>query len=122
MRILADENCPGDLIDALRAVGHDVRWVRTDAPGSTDPVILAQAQREDRLMLTFDKDFGELAFRYHLPAQCGIILCRLHTLRPAQLVAHVLHALASHTTWAGKFTVLTQQQIRIIPLPKEPTE
>ncbi|HRW05976.1 MAG TPA: DUF5615 family PIN-like protein [Caldilineaceae bacterium] len=121
MRILADENCPGDLIDALRAAGHDVRWIRTDAPGSTDPVILGQAQAENRLVLTFDKDFGELAFRRRLPATAGIFLCRLHGMRPAVLTAHVLHALSSRADWAGHFTVLTERQIRIIPLPARPT-
>jgi predicted nuclease of predicted toxin-antitoxin system len=117
MRILADENCPGDLVDALRTVGHDVAWVHIVAPGAPDPAILAQAQHEQRLVLTFDKDFGELAFRHRLPAQHGIILCRLPGLRPALLIAHVLQALANRADWSGHFTVLTQQQIRMIPLP-----
>lgn len=117
MRILADENCPGDLVDALRAAGHDVRWIRTDAPGITDPTILALAQQEARLVLTFDKDFGELAFRDRLPAQHGVILCRLRGLRPSQITAHVIRVLSSRTDWAEHFTVLTEQQIRILPLP-----
>lgn len=119
MRILADENCPGDLVDALRAAGHDVLWIRTDAPGIADPAILARAQAENRVVLTFDKDFGELAFRHRLPAKAGIFLCRLRGLRPAPLVAHVLGALASRSHWAGHFTVLTEQQIRTIPLPTQ---
>ena len=77
MRLLADENIPGDAIAALRAAGHDVVWVRTDGPGSTDRDILARAQREDRIVLTFDKDFGELAWRARLPAACGVVLLRL---------------------------------------------
>jgi predicted nuclease of predicted toxin-antitoxin system len=52
---------------ALRDLGHDVVWVRTDAPGSTDTAVLARAQRASLILLTFDKDFGELAWRVRLP-------------------------------------------------------
>ena len=121
MRILADENCPGDLVDALRAAGHDVCWVRSDAPGSSDPDILKRAQQEERLVLTFDKDFGELAIRNRLPALHGIFLCRLHGLRPGRLSTLVCIALATRTSWAGSFTVLTPEQIRMIPLPTNPS-
>ncbi|MBV7327314.1 DUF5615 family PIN-like protein [Chloroflexi bacterium TSY] len=117
MHILADENCPQDLVNALRARGHDVSWIRTDSPGVKDPEILARAQDEERIVLTFDKDFGELAFRYKLPAQSGIILCRLHGLPPTQLVQLVLHALDSQPSWNGLFAVITEERVRIIPLP-----
>ena len=63
MRFLADENFPGGGVSALQARGHDVFWIRTTAPGSKDEDILAWAVREDRVLLTFDKDFGELAWR-----------------------------------------------------------
>jgi len=59
MRFLANENFPGPAVTALRAAGHDVVWIRTAAPGSTDRDVLAQAAREERILLTFDKDFGE---------------------------------------------------------------
>ncbi len=116
MRILADENCPGDLVQALQTHGHDVIWIRTDTPGAKDPQILARAQAEERVLLTFDKDFGELAFRHQLPAESGVILCRLHGLPPARLVQIVLNALASQPAWTGVFAVITEERIRIIPL------
>ncbi|MBN1136284.1 MAG: DUF5615 family PIN-like protein [Anaerolineae bacterium] len=62
MRILANENFPGEAVDALRNGGHDVAWVRTDAPGSTDTAVLARAQAESRVLVTMDKDFGEVYF------------------------------------------------------------
>jgi hypothetical protein len=43
MQLLADENFPGDAVTALRAAGHDVLWIRTDAPGITDKVHSAAA-------------------------------------------------------------------------------
>lgn len=119
MRILADENCPRNLVDALDELGHDVVWIRTDSPGVKDPAILARAQRENRIVLTFDKDFGELAFRHKLPAQSGIILCRLYGLSPAKLVEIVLTALANQDSWAGLFTVITEDRIRVVPLMTE---
>jgi predicted nuclease of predicted toxin-antitoxin system len=66
MRFLANENFPLDAVEALRHQGHDVVWIRTESPGISDPEVLSRAQTEDRILLTFDKDFGELAFRTKL--------------------------------------------------------
>lgn len=77
MRFLANENVPLDAVIALRENGYDVMWVRTCAPGSADEEILARAVSEKRILITFDKDFGELAFRYRLIAECGVILFRI---------------------------------------------
>jgi predicted nuclease of predicted toxin-antitoxin system len=68
MRFLAHENIPGVAVAALSADGHDIAWVRSTAPGMTDPDVLAWAVREGRILLTFDKDFGELARNAALPA------------------------------------------------------
>lgn len=62
MRILADENFPGDIVKTLRIEGYDVLWIRTDAPGISDKAILAFTQTEQRVIVTFDKDFGNLHF------------------------------------------------------------
>ena len=91
MRFLANENFPGDAVTALEAAGHDIVWVRTAAPGSKDEEILAWAVRESRVVLTFDKDFGELAWRLGLPASSGVMLFRL-PMPPAAKVGAVLAA------------------------------
>ena len=57
MNFLADENFPLDAVAALRQLGHDVVWIRTDSPGVIDEVVLARAIAENRVLLTFDKDF-----------------------------------------------------------------
>lgn len=77
MRFLANENFPLDAVEALRQNGHDVAWIRLESPGISDPEVLSRAQAENRILLTFDKDFGELAFRSNLPASVGIILFRI---------------------------------------------
>ena len=61
MRLCANENVPGDCVAALRQRGHDVRWIREVAGGSGDDAVLVRAQAESRVLITFDKDFGELA-------------------------------------------------------------
>ena len=95
-------------------------WVRTDAPGSNDQGVLARAQAEDRILVTFDKDFGELAFRTRLPATSGIILFRI-TSPSADAVARVaVQALASRADWAGHFAVVEDDRIRMTPLPEKP--
>ena len=85
MRFLANENFPGAAVTALDAAGHDVVWVRTAAPGMTDPAVLAWAAREERIFLTFDKDFGELARGSTLPRTCGVILLRMPMAKPGEV-------------------------------------
>lgn len=117
MRFLADENFLGDAVLALQQQGHDVVWIRIDAPGSSDQQVLARAQVEQRIILTFDKDFGELAFRFGLPATSGIILFRLPLLKPTSLISIVISVLATRSDWSGLFTVVESDRIRIRPLP-----
>ena len=68
MRILANENFPLDAVVSLRAESHDVLWVHTESPGISDLEVLNQARRDDRVLVTFEKDFGELAFHFATPS------------------------------------------------------
>lgn len=118
MRLLANENFPYDAVMALRENGHDVAWIRTESPGSRDEDILARAKRESRVLVTFDKDFGELAFHSKLLASCGIILFRI-TLRSPEFVTRLtVDAIASRNDWVGHFAVVEENRIRIRPLPQ----
>jgi len=117
MRILANENFPLDAVTSLRTDGHDVWWVRTEAPGISDVEVLDLARRDDRLIITFDKDFGELAFHSHLPVASGIILFRLRAASSAQLAKFVISVLNSRDDWLGSFAVIDNFRIRIRPLP-----
>jgi predicted nuclease of predicted toxin-antitoxin system len=80
MRFLANENFPGAAVTALEAAGHDIVWVRIAAPG-TD--VRAWAAREERILLTLDKDFGGLARGSALPRSCGVVLFRTPMPRPS---------------------------------------
>ncbi|OUL36591.1 hypothetical protein BV372_06395 [Nostoc sp. T09] len=107
MRFLANENFPRDAVEALRQQGHYVVWIRTDAPGIADPEVLNHAQTDDRILLTFDKDFGELAFRSQLPATSGIILFWIKAPSGAVVAQKVATAIASRNDWAGDFSMRT---------------
>lgn len=117
MRILADENFPGEAVQTLRARGHDVLWIRTDAPGAGDREVLARAQAEDRILITFDKDFCELAFRFGLPATSGVVLFRLAMPPPARVARLASAVLEARDDWAGYFSVVEEDRIRMTPLP-----
>src|SRR5438105_1586698 len=121
MRFLANENCPLDVVQAVSNLGHDVAWIRTDAPGSKDRDVLQRAVNEQRTLLTFDKDFGDLAIQFGLPAACGIVLLRLQASSSAALARLVVAALQSRTDWAGQFSVVEAGRIRMRPLPTPPT-
>jgi predicted nuclease of predicted toxin-antitoxin system len=117
MYFLANENFPLDAIEALKAQGHDVAWVHTDAPGSSDEQVLAYANREKRILLTFDKDFGELAFHTGLKADCGIMLFRVPTPSSRDLANTVVAVVQSRQDRVGHFTVADEHHIRMRPLP-----
>ena len=119
MRLLANENFPLDAVEALRAAGHDVVWIREDSRGAPDENILQRAQEENRIVITFDKDFGELAFRSKLPAQSGVILFRV-TPKSSQYIAQAaVQALNSRDNWVGHFSVMEDNRIRMTSLTQE---
>ena len=110
MQFLANENFPLDVVESLRNEGHDVAWIRTDA-----------AVTENRVLLTFDKDFGDLAFQFGLPATCGIVLFRLQASSSAALAIMVVAAIRSRSDWAGNFSVVDAGRIRMRSLPAPPS-
>jgi predicted nuclease of predicted toxin-antitoxin system len=118
MRFLADENFPGNVAIPLELEGHDVFWVRLRSPGAKDADILSRAQAEKRILLTFDKDFGELAFLAGLPSACGIILFRLDAASPKQQRDRIMAVLHQKIEWANHFAVVGEDRIRLTPISK----
>jgi len=117
MRLLANENIPGDVVTALQQAGHDVAWVRADAPGSPDTQVISRAQAEGRLLLTFDKDFGELVFRSRWRVS-GVILLRISAPSASHVARVAVATLDSRTDWEGYFSVIEDRRIRMTPLPR----
>jgi predicted nuclease of predicted toxin-antitoxin system len=80
---------------------------------------LAKVLSEDRILITFDKDFGELAFRARLPATSGIILFRISAPSSAHIARVAVTVLNSRTDWAGFFSVIEDNRIRMTSLPQQ---
>ncbi len=113
MKLLADENFSLADVEALQNAGYDVAWIRADTPGIDDESVLERAVAENRVLLTFDKDFGELAFRRGLTASCGIILFRITATSSYELAQKIAVIVTSRTDWSGHFSVVDDQRIRM---------
>ena len=100
------------MIQELRRRGDDVLSVKESMRSEQDDVILSRAQAEERIVVTHDKDFGELAFRARLPASCGVILLRLSGVDREIDNRRILEAVASRTDWVGHFSVVTDSRIQ----------
>lgn len=118
MRILADENFPGDAVAALRVRGHDVAWIHEDARGGEDASVVERAVREARLLVTFDKDFGELAFRGEMGNPSGIVLFRVASSSGLVVAEIAVTTLEGRDDWAGNFAVVEADRVRLTPMPR----
>lgn len=119
MRFLADENFPGNAVKSLQAAGHDVKWLRTVLPGMADDAVLALAAGEGRILLTFDKDFGELARNTDLPASVGIVLFRVPVPRHQNAGDIIAAYLSGRSDWADHFSVVEPMRVRMRPLRRD---
>src|SRR4051812_22896459 len=84
MRFLANEYFPLASVNRLRYAGHDVLFVAEALPGAKDADILARANHEDRIILTFDRDYGELIYRHGLPTPGGVVYLRFDPITPEE--------------------------------------
>jgi predicted nuclease of predicted toxin-antitoxin system len=119
MRILADENFPQPAIEALRTAGWDVFSIREESPGISDEEVAALCSAEDRILVTFDKDFGELIFRRRLAVGAGVILFRLSPESPAEVAALAMALVDSGQDLRGHFCVVTRDRIRLRPFSRQ---
>ena len=86
------------------------------APGISDQAVLSCATVEGRILITFDKDFGELVFRLGLNAPSGVILFRIPPDSPWVIAQTAVTVLESRTDWVGHFSVVEKNRVRMIPL------
>jgi len=117
MQFLANENMPRAAIQTLRAAGYDVVSIGEESSGITDQAVLERAHAEQRIILTFDRDYGELVFRYRLPARAGIVFFRFVPATVDEPAPQLLELVADATiTLTGMFTVIDRQHLRQRPL------
>jgi predicted nuclease of predicted toxin-antitoxin system len=112
VRIYANENIEAEVVGFLRRQGHDVRYAAEIQPRESDDFVLAFAVSEKRVLLTCDKDFGELCFRRALPSS-GVILLRSRDVTAAGRI-RVLEAFlgACPDSLEHSFVVLSEAGVR----------
>lgn len=116
MRILADEDFPRPAMEVLRRAGWDVFSIAEECPGVSDEEVIALCTDQQRILLTFDKDFGELIFRRGLPASSGVVLFRIRPDSPEEAADVALALVESQPDLGGSFCVVTRDRIRVRPL------
>jgi predicted nuclease of predicted toxin-antitoxin system len=110
--IVADESVDQQIVAALRKL-VDVYAVAASSPGVTDEEVLSIARKQNAVLLTADKDFGELVFRRKLSTK-GVVLLRLAGLSPDVKARIVNAAWSQHgTEFVDAFTVVSRDSIRI---------
>ncbi|MGR3177000.1 MAG: DUF5615 family PIN-like protein [Candidatus Anammoxibacter sp.] len=118
MDFLANENFPLYSIKLLRNVGHNVVSIIEETPGAKDPNILNRATKEDLVILTFDRDYGELIYRYKFFDPPAIVYFRFDPKTPEEPAKILLSFLKQKDiSIRGKFTVIEHNRVRQKLLP-----
>jgi predicted nuclease of predicted toxin-antitoxin system len=113
MNLLADEGVDKQIVVRLREEGYSVSYVAEMAPGISDDIVLELANKEGSILLTADKDFGDLVFRLRR-LSAGVVLIRLAGLAPTRKAAIVTSVISKHSQELAKaFTVITPTGVRI---------
>jgi predicted nuclease of predicted toxin-antitoxin system len=112
MQLVADENVPGPVIDRLRADGHVIHAISEMSAGLHDTGVLATSHAMALVLITHDRDFGELAVRQGLPVS-GVILLEVERLSLGSQIERISQCLSvPETEWVGYFTVLDPSRLR----------
>ncbi|MDG7013022.1 MAG: DUF5615 family PIN-like protein [Nitrososphaerota archaeon] len=116
LRVLVDESTGRRLSELLGSAGHDSVFVGDVTPGAADEEVLSRAEQEGRILITDDKDFGELVFRLGRPTS-GVILLRgvegSHEDR-MKVLARVLQI----EGLAGSFVTVRKNRVRVRRAPR----
>jgi predicted nuclease of predicted toxin-antitoxin system len=116
VRWLADECVDAGIVGQLRGAGHDAMYIAEIASGAGDAEVIRRAQNDGRVLLTEDKDFGELVFRSKMTVP-GLVLLRLspekHLLKWNRLDAAVQQF---GERLFGRYLVVEEARFRSRPL------
>lgn len=116
MKFLANENIPLKSIEVLREKGFDVKSVSELFPGISDKEVLTFAKKEQRIILTFDKDYGYLLYKEGIAFKNGLVYFRFTPENPADAGEMLAKLISSGVTFKGFFTVVHSKSIRQKPL------
>lgn len=113
LKFLADESLEYSIVLWFRELSYDVISVAEDFPSVKDEKILKKAIQEDRIIITNDKDFGNLVFLNKLSHK-GVILLRFRTEKVKTKIKFIKSFLKNYSNKiTNKFTVIDESKIRI---------
>lgn len=113
MNFVADENIDRQIVEALRDAGHDVIYIADTEPSIPDNVVFDRANENSAVLITGDKDFGEIVFREKRLLSNGVILLRLSGLSAPSKIDTILAAVEEHKSeLLNSFTVISPGRIR----------
>ncbi len=118
-KLLANENFPAPSVAVLRQAGFDVFSIAESCGGIADHEVLARAVAENRWIVTFDRDYGELIYRHGLPAPPAVFLFRLKSYLPDEPGHLVAELWESDLEIEGGFIVCDDNGVRRRPLPEQ---
>lgn len=84
VKLLANENFPISSVILLRSLGYDITSIGEDHSGVSDEYVMNLAAAEQRIILTFDRDYGELIFKHNHKPQKGVVFLRLEKYEPGE--------------------------------------
>ena len=116
MKLLADENQHPLVVARLRDAGFVVEYVRESSPGAKDDEILARSDIGDLVLITYDRDFGDLIFNRAHPQPAAILYTRLDRNTPELVAAKFLEVLEAGLAW-NHITTITEDGVRTKPFP-----
>lgn len=119
VHLLLNENFPAPSAWLLREAGFDVLTIAESRAGMKDVDVLALAVREQRWLVTFDRDYGELLFARPYPGPPAVILLRVPSYRPEDPANWIMELIRDGQDCLGKFTVFDGITIRNRPLLRQ---
>jgi len=113
MKFLANENVPLKSVNYLLSKGFDIKAISIFSPGITDREVMEIAIAEQRTIITFDRDYGELIFKNDYRPGAGVILLRLDEFQP-ETAGQLVEMLFSNNEFnpEGALSVIDSHGIR----------
>jgi len=117
VKFLADESCAGPVITALRGAGHDVLAICQLVKGMPDDQVMERAVSERRVLITEDRDFGELVYTRGSNSP-GVIFVKFRSRARPEKPTAVVEAVAKlGARLEGGFAVVEPGRVRIARRP-----
>jgi predicted nuclease of predicted toxin-antitoxin system len=117
MVLLFDENFPKPVVDQIRAKGFTAHSVVEECAGAPDESVLAYAVKLNAWLISFDLDFGELVFRKGSATPPCVVIFRVKSFQPIEVVQALLELLKTPEIFKNNLVIWTRERVRFRPLP-----